>query len=99
MVWLVSWRQRQAHTMQKYFMLHKVFYCEKLSNKQSAKVICRFDRAAHSKSNENLPVAHAFDYIVFTMNPGLTSCKDQATVVDNSLGNNSECIFCASTSK
>ena len=38
------------HT-QKYFMLHKVFYCAELSNKQSAKVICRFDglRVAHRK--------------------------------------------------
>ena len=32
------------------FLLHKIFYCAKVSNEQSAKVICRFDRlrAAHS---------------------------------------------------
>ena len=30
--------------MQEYFMQHKVFYiAQKLSNKQSAKVICRFN--------------------------------------------------------
>ena len=69
---------------------------QKLSNKQSAKVISRFDRlrTVHSKSQkakgvkEELSVAHAFDYIVFRINPGLTSCKDLATVVNNSLDNN-----------
>ena len=68
----------------------------KLNNKQSAKVICGLDRlrTAHSKSqkshksNGNLLVAHAFDYmIVLRINPGLTSCKDLATVVDNSIDN------------
>ena len=33
---------------------------------------------------ENLSATHAFDYLVFRINPGLT-CKDLATVVDNSL--------------
>ena len=34
-------------------------------------------------SNGNLSAAHAFDYIiVFRINPGLTSCKDVATMVD-----------------
>ena len=68
----------------------------KLSNKQSAKAICRFGRlrTAHSKtqkaivSNGNLLAAHAFDYIVLRINPGLTSCKDLATVVDNNLDSN-----------
>ena len=32
-----------------------------------------------------LSAAHAFDYIVLRIDPGLTSCKDIATVVDNSL--------------
>ena len=36
-----------------------------------------------------LLAAHAFDYILFSIIPGLTSCKDLATVVDNSLDNNS----------
>ena len=36
----------------KYFMLHKVFYCAKLSNKQSAKVICTFDRLRTAHSNK-----------------------------------------------
>ena len=31
---------------------------------------------------------HAFDYIVLRINPGLTSYKDLATVVDNSLDDN-----------
>ena len=59
-------------------------------------MICRLDRlkTAHSKSQkairvmENLLATHAFDYIVFRINPGLTSCKDLAMVVDNSLDNN-----------
>ena len=37
---------------------------------------------------ENLSAAHAFDYIVFGINPGLSSCKDLATVVDNCVDNN-----------
>ena len=37
---------------------------------------------------ENLLAAHTFDYIVLRINPSLTSCKDLATVVDNSLDNN-----------
>ena len=76
-------------------MLHKVLIVQKLSNKQSAKVICRFDRlrTVHSKSQkaiqvmENLSATHVFDYIVLKINPGLTSCKDLATVVDNGLQN------------
>ena len=38
-----------------YFMLDKVFYCARLSNKQSAKVICRFDRhrTADSKGQKS----------------------------------------------
>ena len=62
---------------------------QKLSNKQSAKVICRFDRltTAHSKrlishmSIWNLSAAHAFNYIVPRGNPGLTSCEDLATAL------------------
>ena len=77
-------------------MLHKVFYCAKLSNKQNAKVsvICMFDRLriAQQESKaicvmEKILAAHAFDYIVIRINPGLTSCKDLATVMDNSLDN------------
>ena len=84
--------------MQKCFMQHKVlFYYAKINNKQSAKVICRFDTlrtAAHSKSQkaiwvkEYLSTTHTFDYIMLRINPGLTSCKDLATVVDISLDNN-----------
>ena len=84
-------------------MQARIFSCDtrysivqKLSNKQSANVICRFDRlrTAHSKIQkailvmENLSAPHAFDYIVFRVNPGLISCKDLATVVDSSLGSN-----------
>ena len=37
---------------------------------------------------ENFLATHTFDYKVLKMNSGLTSCKDIATVVDNSLDNN-----------
>ena len=37
--------------------------------------------------NSTLSSAHAFDYVVLIINPGLTNCKDLATVVDNSLDN------------
>ena len=65
----------------KYFMLHKVFYYAKLSNKQSAKVICTFDRLRTAYSNKtlvNLLSAHTFAYIVLRVNYGLTSCEDLA---------------------
>ena len=69
---------------------------QKLSNKQSAKVIGKFDRlrTAHGKSKkaigviEYLSAVHAFDYIVFRIKSGPPSCKDLAKVVDNSLDNN-----------
>ena len=35
-----------------------------------------------------LLAAHAFDYIALRINPGLTSCKELATVMDISLDNN-----------
>ena len=35
-----------------------------------------------------LSAAHVFDYIALRINPGLTSYKDLATVVDISLNNN-----------
>ena len=75
----------------KYFMLHKVFFVQKLSNKQSAKVICRLDklRMAHTaRVMKHLSAAHAFDYIVLRINPGLTTCKDLAMMVYNCLDNN-----------
>ena len=34
---------------------------------------------------ENLPVAHAFDYIVLRVKLGLTSCEDLATTLDGSI--------------
>ena len=82
-----------AHTRKNILCYIRYSIVQKLSNKQSAKVICRFDklRTDHSKiktSNKNLSAAHAFDYIAFKNNPGLTSCKDLAVVVDNSLDNN-----------
>ena len=85
-------------------ILHKNTLCytrysivQELSNKQSAKVICSFDRlrTAHSKSQKATIMSHGklighpyIDYLVFRINPGLTSCKDLAMVVDNSLDNN-----------
>ena len=52
---------------------------QQLSNKQSTKVICWFDklRIAHSKRQKaigKLSAAHTFDYIVLRANPALTSC-------------------------
>ena len=35
-----------------------------------------------------LSATHAFDYIALRINPGLTSCKELATVMDISLDNN-----------
>ena len=69
---------------------------QKLSYKQSAKVICRLDklRIAHSKSKkaiwvmECLSSTHEFDYIVIGIIPGLTTGKALAIMVDNSLDNN-----------
>ena len=36
---------------------------------------------------EYLPAAHAFDNMVLRNNPGLTTCKDIAVMVDNILDN------------
>ena len=59
---------------------------QKLSNKQNAKAICKFDRlrTSHSKRQKNiekLTPAYAFNYIVLRFNHGLTSCKDLATAL------------------
>ena len=62
---------------------------QKLSIKQSVKLICRFDRliTAHSKKQTshmsigNLLLTHASDYIVLRAKPGLTSCEDLATAL------------------
>ena len=62
---------------------------QKLSNKRSAKVICRFNRlrTSHSKSQksqmstEKLSSAHAFNYIVLKVNPVLSSCEELATAL------------------
>ena len=64
---------------------------QKLSNKQSAKVICRFDRLTTSHSNrqkshisiEKLSSSHVSNYIVHRVNHGLTSSKDLATALYN----------------
>ena len=63
-----------AHPRKNIFMLYNVYIllCKTLSNKQSTKVICRFDRfrKEHSKSQkviwvtEILLAAHAFGYMV-----------------------------------
>ena len=55
---------------------------QKLSDKQSAKVICRFDRLSHM-SIGNSSATHAFDYIVLMIKPGLTSCEDFAMALIN----------------
>ena len=64
---------------------------QKLSVKQSAEVICMFDRlrTAHSKrqtscmSIGNLSAIHAFDYVVLRVKPGLTSREYLATALCN----------------
>ena len=51
-------------------------------------------RTAHSQSEkaiwvmEYLLAAHEFDYMMLRIKPGLTTCKDLAMMVDNSLDNN-----------
>ena len=77
--------ESEAHA-HKTFMLHKAFYCAKLSNKQSAKVICMFDRLRTAHRNRqtshmsigNLFSAHAIDYIVVRVNYGLTGGENLA---------------------
>ena len=62
---------------------------QKLSNKQSARVICRFDRlrTPHRKRQTShmsigkLSATHAFYYVVLRVKPGLTSFEDHATVL------------------
>ena len=60
---------------------------QKLSNKQSAKVICRFDSITQQvieKPHEHWKgyrPAHAFNYIMLRVDPGLTSCGDIATAL------------------
>ena len=75
-------------THAKIYMLRKVFYSTKI--KQSAKVICRFDRlrTAHSKrqtshmSIENLS-GHPHTWLNSAqVEPGLTSCEDLATALN-----------------
>ena len=46
---------------------------------------------------ENLLATHALDNIVLRINPGLTSCKNLAMIVDNSLGNKiiNLCFYCS----
>ena len=72
--------------------MQNILYCtwysivQNLSNKQNAKVICRFHRlrTAHSKrqtsgmSIEILLAAIALNNIVLRINPGLTSCENLA---------------------
>ena len=73
--------------MQKILCCTRYSILQKLSNKQSAKVICKCDglRTAHRKPygywKRKLIAAHAFDYIVLKVNPGLTSCEDLATAL------------------
>ena len=58
------------------------FIVQKLSNKQSVKGVRRL--TSHSKRQksliniEKLLLVHAFDYIVLSVNPGLTSCEELA---------------------
>ena len=73
-------------THAKYFMLIRYSIVQKLSNKQSAKAICMFDRLRTAHRNRqtshmsigNLFSAHAIDYIVVRVNYGLTSGENLA---------------------
>ena len=80
--------------MQKILCCTRYSILQKLSNTQSAKVICKFDglRTAHRKRQKVIWAlerktycAHAFDYIVLKVNPGLTSCEDLATALPSVL--------------
>ena len=51
-----------------------------ISNKQNAKVICRFDRLRTAHSGK-FSAANAFDYLVLRDNPGLSSCENLATAL------------------
>ena len=61
---------------------------------RSGKVIYRFDRLEQHTARNKKPykqcvlAAHAFNYIVLRINPGLTNCEDLAMVVNSSLDNN-----------
>ena len=44
--------------------------------------------ARDKKAMEKLLATHTFDYMMLRVNPGLTSCENLATAVDNSLDNN-----------
>ena len=67
----------------------RYFIVQELSNKQSAKVIYRFDRCrtAYSKRQniiwalKRLSFAYVFNYILLRVNPGLTICEDLATAL------------------
>ena len=78
---MMRWKIIGHPRTKEYFMLHKVFYCAKNSNKQSAK-LNRFDRlrTVHRKMQkviyEHWSAAHKFNSIVLRVNPGLTSCEE-----------------------
>ena len=68
---------------------------QKLSNKQSAKVICKLDRlrtvhsnsqTSHRRIGKLIISAYAFDYIVVRVNYGLTSCEDLAAALTSVTG-------------
>ena len=63
---------------------------QKLSNKQSAKVICRIDRlctaysmrqTSHMSIGKLIGCPHTFNYIVLSVKPVLTSCEHLAIVL------------------
>ena len=70
----------------KYLCYAKYCFVQKLSNKQSTKVICRFDRLRTAQSKRqtshmsigNLMSAYTLDYIALRVKPGLMSCENLA---------------------
>ena len=67
---MIKWKIIGRPSIQEYFMKHKELYSKTLSNKQSARVICRFDRlrTAHRKRLENLLTIHAFNNVMLGVN-------------------------------
>ena len=75
---MMRWKITGCQCMQNILYNTRYSNAPKLSNKWSAKVICRFD-TTHSKRQQ---AAHTFDYIIPRGKPGLTSCDDVATVLE-----------------
>ena len=80
---MIRWKIIGYPRMQNILSCTRYSILQTLSKKQSANMICKFDRlrTAHRKRQkaiwalENLLATHAFDYIVLRVNSGLASCE------------------------